>query len=354
MKIAEVGLDALDMRYDRLSVRRPEAERKLLASLGESGQQSPLIVVSAPESGRYIVIDGYKRVRGLKRLKADVASVTVWEMDEAQALAASYRMSSQGGRNAFEDGWLVAELHRGWNWSLGAVAERLVRSKSWASKRLALVEELPEWMADEIASGRLGAHAAGNYLVPLTRVNGAQGRLLAERIRGLGLTNRQLGEIYAGYRRAGPAMRRRIVDDPVLYLKARAAAEADGSLSEPQNRCLKSLELVSNVSLGLTRGLPGALSHDGEDAGRMKLGAAWRRCVDRFALLSKTAESLKLGKEVGHAGQRDPVGDTDAAKEGTQPAADRGGTGREPEHGAGSHAERGRGAGVQGAVELPG
>lgn len=288
----EVSLEALEARYSRLSVSRPAAERRLLASLGETGQQHPIVVVATPERGRYVIIDGHKRARALARLKADVARVSVWEMGEAEALAASYRMSSQGGRNAFEEGWLVAELHRAWKWDLGEVAERLVRSKSWASKRLALVEELPEWMAEEVASGRLGAHAAANYLVPLTRVNGAQGRLLAERIRGLGLTNRQLGEIYASYRRAGAEARRRIVEEPALFLKAKAAAEADGALSEKQNRCLKNLELIGGVSLGLARSLPEALGHDGEEAGQMKLGAAWRRCQERFELLVKTAQSL--------------------------------------------------------------
>lgn len=296
MKIVETSLESLDSKYGRLSARRPVAERKLLASLGDTGQQNPVVVVPAPETGRYIIIDGHKRVRALARLKADVAQVVIWDMGAAEALATSYRMSSQGGRNAFEEGWLVAELHRVWKWDLGSVAERLVRSKSWASKRLALVEELPEWMAEEVASGRLGAHAAANYLVPLTRVNGEQGRMLAERIRGLDLTNRQLGEIYASYRRAGAEMRRRIVEDPELFLKAKSAAEADGALSNKQNRCLKHLELIGSVSLGLARGLPEALGHDGEDVGQARLGAAWRRCEERFEMLAKTAQSLMPGE----------------------------------------------------------
>ena len=292
MKIVEVSLEALEPRYGRMNVSRPVAERKLLASLGETGQQHPIVVVPAPEGNRYIIIDGHKRMRALAKLKADVAQVVIWDMGAAEALATSYRMNSQGGRNAFEEGWLVAELHRVWKWDLGSVAERLVRSKSWVSKRLALVEELPEWMAEEVASGRLGAHAAANYLVPLTRVNGEQGRVLAERIRGLGLTNRQLGEIYAGYRKAGPETRRRIVEDPALFLKAAAAAEADGALSDKQNRCLKNLTIIGSVSLGLVRGLPEALGHDGEEAGQMKLGAAWRRCQEHFELLAKTAQTL--------------------------------------------------------------
>lgn len=295
MEVTEINLDELELKYARLSVRRGAVERKLLASLGESGQQSPVIVVRSGEAGRYVVIDGHKRVRALKRLKADVARAAVWEMSEADALAASYQLTSQGGRNAFEEGWLVAELHRMCKWSLGEVGLRLVRSKSWASRRLALVEELPDWMAEEVAQGRIGAHAAANFLVPLTRGNSEDGRLLAERIRGLGLTNRQIGRLCASYRAAGRELRRKIVEDPALFLKARAAAGRDSALSEKGNRCLKSIELIGHVSLGLTRNLSETLHCDGAEAEKERLGTAWTLCLERFGLLKKTADALGVG-----------------------------------------------------------
>jgi ParB/RepB/Spo0J family partition protein len=295
MEVNEINLDALELKYERLSVRRDAAERKLLTSLGESGQQSPVIVVHGGEQGRYVVIDGYKRVRALKRLKADVARVAVWELDEAQALAASYQLTSQGGRNAFEEGWLVAELHRVWKWSLGEVGARLMRSKSWVCKRLALVEELPEWMAEEVAQGRIGAHAAANYLVPLTRVHSAEGRLLAERIRGMGLTSRQIGLLCTACRTGSRELRRKIAENPALFLKAGAAAGRDGALSEKGNRCLKSIELIGHVSLGLMRSLSETLHCEGAEAEKERLGAAWNICLERFTSLSKTTQALGLG-----------------------------------------------------------
>lgn len=291
----ELPLDALELKYARLSVRRDAAERKLLTSLGESGQQSPVIVVRGGGQGRYVVIDGHKRVRALVRLKADVARVAVWELDEAQALAASYQLTSQGGRNAFEEGWLVAELHRVWKWRLGEVGARLVRSKSWVCKRLALVEELPEWMAEEVAQGRIGAHAAANYLVPLTRVHSAEGRLLAEKIRGLGLTSRQIGLLCAACRTGGREVRRKIAENPELFLKAGAASGRDGALSEKGNHCLKNIELIGHVSLGLMRSLPETLHCDGAESEKERLGTAWTICMERFEALAKTAQALGMG-----------------------------------------------------------
>lgn len=342
MQVIELSLDALELKYERLSVRRPAAERRLLASLGESGQQSAIIVVAAPEAGRYIVVDGHKRARALRKLKADVARVAVWELPEAQALATAYQLWAGGRRDAFEEGWLVAELHRSFGWSLGEVAERLVRSKSWVSKRLALVEELPDWMAEEVALGRIGAHAAANFLVPLTRVNGEDGRRLAEKVRGLGLTNRQMSELYACYRASAPTVRRRIVEEPALFLKARAAAkeaQVEAGLDEKQQRCMKNLALIGNVSLGLARSLPEAVNYDTTQAARRRLMGAWAACQERFGMLARVAAGLR--EEGAHAGQADTGGDPDAGGKGAQAARDRAGAWGEPQQ---------RQAGVAGAV----
>src|ERR1035437_1732738 len=102
MRIIEMGLEQLDLKYERLSARRPGAEKRLLASLSESGQQSPRIVVAGGEAGRFVGGDGDKRVPGLKRLDAGCARVVVWEMDGATALATAYQLG-QGRRDAFEE-----------------------------------------------------------------------------------------------------------------------------------------------------------------------------------------------------------------------------------------------------------
>ena len=104
MKIVELGLDALDLKYAGLRGRNLQAEKRLLISLGEVGQQSPVIVVAGAEPGRYVLIDGRKRVRALRRLKADVVKATVWEMSTAQALVSAYQLQDGTGWNAMEVG----------------------------------------------------------------------------------------------------------------------------------------------------------------------------------------------------------------------------------------------------------
>lgn len=49
----------LDRRWEHLGVRHPARQRRLLASLAESGQQTPIMVVAVEgQPDRYVVIDG--------------------------------------------------------------------------------------------------------------------------------------------------------------------------------------------------------------------------------------------------------------------------------------------------------
>jgi hypothetical protein len=65
-------------------------------------------------------------------------------MSEAAAvlLDRSLRLSEQ--ETALEVGWLLGELEQRFGYSLEELARRFDRSVSWVSRRLALVELLPE------------------------------------------------------------------------------------------------------------------------------------------------------------------------------------------------------------------
>ena len=95
----------LDQRWEHLRVRHPQRQRRLLASLAESGQQTPIVVVAAGQPDRYLVIDGYKRIAALQQLGRDIVKAVVWPMSEAEALLLdrSLRLSEQ--ETALEQGW---------------------------------------------------------------------------------------------------------------------------------------------------------------------------------------------------------------------------------------------------------
>ncbi len=101
-------------------------------------------MVSKEGNADYLVIEGYKRIAALRQLGRDTVEATVWPMGEAEALllSRSQRMSPQ--ESALEQGWLLSEMERCFSYSLDELARRFDRSISWVSRRLALVELLPE------------------------------------------------------------------------------------------------------------------------------------------------------------------------------------------------------------------
>ena len=191
MTMVELNLDSLDLRYGRLRVMDQRRQARLLTSIEEHGQQDAICVV-AEGGGRFAVVDGHMRVRALRRLRRDVVRAVVLDMEPAEALVAAYRAGSGQGYNSIEEGWLVYELHRIGKWSLGKVAASMGRSKSWASRRLGLVEGLPDAVLEGVRCGKLGAWSAMKHLLPLARANGPACERLAGKIMEASLSSREV------------------------------------------------------------------------------------------------------------------------------------------------------------------
>jgi ParB-like chromosome segregation protein Spo0J len=298
-----VELHQLDLRYETLRTRKPEAERKLLASLADIGQQLPVVVVQGESAEHFVLVDGYKRVRALRRLGQDLVAATCWDLSEAEALVLDRLMRTGEGATALEQGWLLHELASRFALALDDLGRRFARSVSWVSRRLALVEELPATIQDHVRRGALPAHAAMKHLVPLARANAEACARLVAAIAGQGLTNRQIGELYAAWRDGRPAVRERVLDAPLLFLKARHAI---GPVPEDEGRLLMDdLDMVAAIARRARRRLRQGVFRrllPPERQEVQRLGAA---AHDEMARL---AECLR--EEEADAAPRNPAGDT--------------------------------------------
>jgi ParB/RepB/Spo0J family partition protein len=241
----------LILRYAHLRVRCPERERRLLAALAEHGQQMPIVVVASEETERFVVVDGYKRVRALARLGCDVVQAACWDLSEVEALLLGRLMRSGVEETAFEQGLWLRELHERFALSLEELARRFDRSASWVSRRLALVRDLPATIQQCVLRGELVAHAAMKHLVPLARANREACERLVEAIADKQLTTRQVGELVAAYRSGGPKTRALVLADPLLVLKARGDGRPASVLSEPQSpgeQLLRDFDVLGSVA----------------------------------------------------------------------------------------------------------
>jgi ParB-like chromosome segregation protein Spo0J len=151
------------------------------------------------------------------------------------ALVLDRLMRTGEGATALEHGWLLHELTSRFELTLEDLGRRFARSASWVSRRLALVEDLPETIQEHVRRGELPAHAAMKHLVPLARANAAACERLVAAIAGHGLSNRQIGQLYAAWRDGLPAVRERVLAAPLLLLKARHAI---GPVPEDEARLL--------------------------------------------------------------------------------------------------------------------
>jgi ParB/RepB/Spo0J family partition protein len=209
----------LNRRLEHLRVRHPARQRRLLASLAETGQQVPIIVI-AEADGRYLVIDGYRRIAALQQLGRDTVNAVVWDMSEAEALvlARSLRINGEP-ETALEQGWLLAQMEKELGYSIEALARRFDRSPTWIARRLALVETLPEVVQQLVREGKIAPQIAMRYLAPVARVGAEQCLRMAQVFAQQHWTTRQAAAFYNAWRGAKGLARERILAQPGLFLK---------------------------------------------------------------------------------------------------------------------------------------
>ena len=248
----------LDRRWEHLRVHHPGRQRRLLASLAESGQQTPIVVVAvAGQPDRYVVIDGHKRITALQQLGRDKVEAVVWPMSEAEAVVLDRSLRLSEHETPLEVGWLLAELEQRFGYGLDELARRFDRSVSWVSRRLALVEALPEAIQRQVREGKIAAQVAMKFLVPAVRISLEACQRMAAIFAQYHCDVREAGQLYAAWRKASPAIRQRILDAPDLFFKTQRQAQEKAPAGTGAE-LLRDLEMVAAIVNRAHRRLTGA------------------------------------------------------------------------------------------------
>lgn len=260
----DLELGCLLLRYEKLRRRNASKERTLVASLAEKGQLLPVIVVAAPEVGRYVLVDGYKRVRSLKSLRQDLVRTTVWDLAEVEAVLLERLMRTSEADSALEQGWLLEDLNERFALSHEDLARRFDRSQSWVSRRLALVRALPREVQQRVQAGDLPAHAAMKYLVPMARAKRGDCVRLITALGSQRPSTRDVGTLYATWVSGNPQTRELVVTHPQAVLRAQEQARRDEELVEKtvSRKLLDNFGILIGVSRrARTQVAQGALRH---------------------------------------------------------------------------------------------
>ena len=261
----QLELHQLDRRWEHLRVRHPARQRRLLASLAESGQQTPIVVVAVEgQVDRYVVIDGYKRISALEQLGRDTVEAVVWPMSEAAAVLLDRSLRLSEHETALEVGWLLAELEQRFGYGLDELARRFDRSVSWVSRRLALTEVLPEAIQQQVRDGKILAQVAMKFLVPVARQSLEDCQRMAAIFAEHHCDTREAGQLYGAWRQGSPAVRKRILDDPALFFKTQRQAQ-EKAPPVTGAELLRDLEMAVAIVNRAQRRLAGAIVTELDD-----------------------------------------------------------------------------------------
>jgi ParB/RepB/Spo0J family partition protein len=325
----------LDRRWEHLRVRHPARQRRLLASLAESGQQTPIVVVASEgQAERYVVIDGYKRIAALEQLGRDIVEAVVWPMAEAAAVLLDRSLRLSEHETALEVGWLLAELERRFDYGLDELARRFDRSVSWVSRRLALVEVLPEAIQQQVREGKILAQVALKFLVPIARQSLEDCQRMAAIFGQHHCDTREAGQLYAAWRKGTPAIRKRILQDPELFFKTQRQAleKASGTGAE----LLRDLEMVVTIVNRAQQRLAGAAAAELD----CQQSRAARHQIERIQNQLRRIDEEILPEKKPHVEPSATHHDSGTEHTGSEQTGDRTGAGDLPRGGTQSPALR--------------
>jgi ParB family chromosome partitioning protein len=313
----EVDLHCLELRYASARLLEPRAVEQLACSIDKNGQLIACIAVSVPDTEQLVLIDGYRRVAALRRLRRDTARVERWDCDLAQGLITVLSRAHGHAFAALEEALLLRELIQGQGLSQHEVARRCGRDVSWVNRRLQLLCALPDTALAAVHEGVLSIWAATRVLVPLARANAEHADGLLGALRAKPLSTRELRCWFEQYQRANRTQRQRLVGHPHLFCEVVQQTAEQHALERlragPEGECLIDLHSIEGLIARLRKRLPA-----------LCIEALPEALVGALARLQRTLEALQneLKRYCDHDPQRDPQLGAHAAHPRQQPARD--------------------------------
>ncbi len=145
-----------------------------------------------------------------------------------------------------------------------------------------------------MAEGVLPARAAARYLTVLARANAAACVCMVEALKRP-ITDRETLQLYQGWKRAGPQERARIVEQPELFLRARAQMRVEAApRGDPVRPLLQDVNAITEGARSASRRVDEGLLRELSDGRR---GAVRRALTTCRAALGAMFEAIGTEEE---------------------------------------------------------
>lgn len=271
-KSVEIELNTLDLRYSHTRVSNRRRQDRMTRSIERYGQLTPVLALlqKAP-----VLVDGYLRVASLRILGRDTVIADFSETDECGALLRLLGTTGQRRWEAVEQAWIIREIKERFACSLRQIACGVGRDISWVSRRVALIDELPDDLLKFVLSGHVSTWAASRFLVPLARANRGHADKLTEHLAQTPLSTRELSRFFEHYQRSDKRTRERMIGDPCLFVKVSERTQHKGQIQAlaegPEGAWMEDLHMVRKLLGRVLSRLPRVIYEGQDDGDRRRL-----------------------------------------------------------------------------------
>ena len=195
--IQEIPLTEFDLSLSGMRIMNMTRVLQIEKSMRLHGQLQP--VVARVHEGNYQIIDGFKRVYAAEDLMMESLQCRVLNIDltQAKVLLLSYNRPHQS-MEAWEEAMVLRDLRKTHSLDQSSLAHLTGYSRSWVSRRLALIDKIDEVISSDIMMGVLtSSHARA-----LTKLPRGNQRDVARVIASYRLSSRQSDTLVEAFLKA--------------------------------------------------------------------------------------------------------------------------------------------------------
>ena len=252
--IKEIPLAEFDLSLSGMRIMNMYRILQVEKSMRLHGQLQP-VVARVYEAG-YQIIDGFKRLYAAEDLMMETLQCRLLDIDltQAKVLLLSYNRPHQS-MEAWEEAMVLQDLQKTHSLNQSILARMTGYSRSWVSRRLALIDKIDEGISSDIMMGVLtSSHARA-----LTKLPRGNQREVAHVIASYRLSSRQSDTLVEAFLKAKDDKQQQyILTHPEKILRNNQSdpeeVPYDGRLSPYGNELMQGAEhLIRAVKVMLTR-----------------------------------------------------------------------------------------------------
>jgi ParB family chromosome partitioning protein len=209
-EVKEIEIAHLHLRYAHTRIHRPERVSSMASSIERFGQIIPVIALREGMDS-FVLIDGYLRVKAMKRCLRDTVVAEIWECKEEEALVEVLARAHSRKWDLLEEAALLRELHDQYHLSQSRIASMVGRKQSWVSGRLALYHALSEDLLELVRKGSISTWAATRVITPIARAIPEHAKVLSENLPKTSMSTREMAQFFRHYQKANRKQREKMV-----------------------------------------------------------------------------------------------------------------------------------------------